>query len=87
MPRYKGRTSFKSIERDFPHIVEMVVPLGGLGKSLDAMYAWHHARGIQGMHGRGRREEGRDYIRWCFADAVLAAAFAREFSDATILFT
>jgi hypothetical protein len=60
MTRYKGRTSFKSIE-------------------LDAMYAWRHARGIQAMHGRGRREEGRDHVRWCFADANLAEAFAQKF--------
>jgi hypothetical protein len=67
MIRYKGRASFKAIERDFPHIVEMAVPEGGLGKQLDAMYDWHRTRGIP-AHGRGRREEGRDYIRWCFAD-------------------
>jgi len=34
MIRYKGRASPKSIEQDFPHIVEMRVPEGG-------MYAWH----------------------------------------------
>jgi hypothetical protein len=38
MNRYKGRQSAQSIERDFPHIVEMIVPLGGFGKKLDAMY-------------------------------------------------
>ena len=37
MSRYKGRTSAKAIEKDFPHIVEMIVPLGGLGKKLDDM--------------------------------------------------
>jgi hypothetical protein len=79
--RYKGRRSLKSIERDFSHIVEMIVSEGGLGKSLDAMYAWHHARGIQAMHGRGWRDEnGRDYIRWCFADVQVVAAFANEVS-------
>jgi hypothetical protein len=41
MTRYKGRQSAKAIERDFPHIVEMVVPEGGLGKRLDAMYDFH----------------------------------------------
>jgi hypothetical protein len=30
MSRYKGRTSAKAIEKDFPYIVEMQVPLGGL---------------------------------------------------------
>jgi hypothetical protein len=81
MSRYKGGVSFKSIERNFPHIVETVVPPGGLGKKLEAMYVWHQLRGIQAMHGRGRRDEnGRDFIRWCFAEVALAAAFAREFA-------
>ena len=33
MTRYKGRTSARAIERDFPHIVDMAVPFGGLGMS------------------------------------------------------
>ena len=35
MARYKGRTSAKNIESDFPHIVEIAVPLGGLGQQLN----------------------------------------------------
>jgi hypothetical protein len=31
MSRYKGRQSAKVVERDFPHFVDMVVPLGGFG--------------------------------------------------------
>ena len=31
MTRYKGRTSPKEIEKAFPHIVKMIVPLGGFG--------------------------------------------------------
>ena len=38
MSRYKGRVSARAIERDFPHVVETVVPKGGLGKTLDAMH-------------------------------------------------
>jgi hypothetical protein len=60
--RYKGRLSSKSIERDFPHIVEITVPAGGLGKQLDAMYDWHRERGVEVHRGGGRREEGRDII-------------------------
>jgi hypothetical protein len=59
----------------------MVVPLFGFGKKLDAMHKWHRAMGIEAMYGRGRRDEnGRDYIRWCFADPETAKAFASEFS-------
>ena len=83
MPRYKGRTTFKSIERAFPHHIEMIVPLGGFGKKLDAMHKWHRARGIEALHGRGRRDENsRNYIRWCFADPHVAAQFVNEFGGA-----
>jgi hypothetical protein len=37
MPRYKVRTSAQAIEKDFPHIVQMIVPLGGFRKKLDDM--------------------------------------------------
>ena len=47
MTRYKGRISTKAIEQAYPHIVQMIVPLGGFGKKLDEMYEWHRARGIQ----------------------------------------
>jgi hypothetical protein len=49
MPRDKGRTDAKEVEKAFPHIVQMIVPLGGFGKKLDDMYEWHEARGIEAM--------------------------------------
>jgi hypothetical protein len=80
MTRYKGRASPKEIEKAFPHIVEMIVPLGGFGKKLDDMYEWHWARGIEAMRGSGRRDEsGRFYVRWCFADPATKKAFAAQF--------
>jgi hypothetical protein len=75
--------SFKSIERDFPHTVEMLVPLSGFGRQLDDMYDWHRARGIKDYHGRSRRVEGRDIVSWCFGDAVTAGVFAAEFAAFT----
>jgi hypothetical protein len=48
MTRYKGRTKTKLVERDFPHHVDMMVPEFGFGTHLDAMYDWHHARGVSG---------------------------------------
>jgi hypothetical protein len=47
MRRYKGRASFKIIERDFPHIVEMLVPLGGFGEHVRLA----PARGMEDRHG------------------------------------
>ena len=82
MTRYKGRQSPKAIEKDFPHIVEMIVPEGGFGKTLDAMYDFHARHGIRAINSTGRRDENnRDYIRWCFADPAIAEAFASEFAS------
>jgi hypothetical protein len=69
----------KSIEKDFPHFVEVAVPLGGLGNKLIAMYDFHARHGVEPKRGHGRRDYGGSYIRWCFADPALAAAFAKEF--------
>ena len=79
MIRYTGRTSAKAVERNFPHMVEMAVPPGGLGRRLDAMRGWHKMRGIQSHQSRGRYTEGTSYIRWCFADEVTAEAFLVAF--------
>ena len=80
MSRYKGRQSAKAVEKDLPHFVDMVVPLGGLGKRLDAMYELHTRHGIEAKRGHGRRDEnGRDYVRWCFANPAIAAALSSEF--------
>jgi hypothetical protein len=79
MARYKGRPSSKDFKQEFSHIVEVPVPRGGLGKRLDLMHAFHTERGIKACLGRGRRKDSQDYIRWYFADAMIAASFAVEF--------
>jgi hypothetical protein len=35
MARYKGRPSAQTIVRDFPHVVEIRMAVGGLGKRID----------------------------------------------------
>jgi hypothetical protein len=57
MPRYKARTSAQAMEKDFPHIVQMIVPLGGFGKKLDDMYEWHWAKDTEAMRGDGWRSD------------------------------
>ena len=84
MTRYKGCKSQKAIEREFPNVVEIAVPPGGLGKRLDAMHDFHRSRGIQACLGLGRRDEGRDYLRWYFVSPTAAAAFAAEFAGTLI---
>jgi hypothetical protein len=81
--RYKGRTSSKSIEREFPHVVEIAVPPGGLGRRLDAMHAFHAKRGIRACLGRSRREDSQDYLRWHFVDPTVAVDFASRFGGTT----
>ena len=73
--RYKGRISQKAIEREFPHVVEIAVPPGGLGAQLDAMHYFHRARGIEACLGLGSRDEGHDYLRWYFTRPAAANAF------------
>jgi hypothetical protein len=76
MSRYKVARASNQSSGEFPHIVEMLVPLGGFGKHLDAMYHWHRARGIEDHHGRGRHDEnGRNHIRWCFGNPEIATEF------------
>jgi hypothetical protein len=77
--RYKGRLGSKAIEREFPHVVEIAVPLGGLGKRLDAMHDFHNVCGIKPCLGRGRREDNQDHLRWYFSNPTTAAAFAKKF--------
>jgi hypothetical protein len=84
MTRYKGRPDAKSLARDFPHIVEMLLPPTGFGNRLNAMFDWHTANGIESQRGPERREvvdhDIRYFVRWCFADRATAEAFAAEFS-------
>ena len=81
MSRYKGRVGLKVIESKFPHHIDMLVPEGGFGSRLNAMHDWHDTRGIPAVRGQSPRENGRDYIRWCFADPAVAEAFASEFNE------
>jgi hypothetical protein len=77
MARYQGRLSPKSIERDYPHHVEIAIPPGGT--RLDAMHDLCAERGIR-SRAFTYRKEGEFYIRWCFADPAMAVAFAAEFN-------
>jgi hypothetical protein len=79
MARYKGRPSAQTIVRDFPHVVEIRMAIGGLGKRIDAMHEFHSRRGIRARNGPHRHSNGRDFISWCFADSQTANTFAAEF--------
>ena len=80
MTRYKGSRGARAVEREYPHFVDVVVPPGGLGRRLDAMYDFHARRGIRAQRGHGRHDANGSVVRWCFADAAIAAAFGKEFA-------
>ena len=56
--------------------MDMVVPPGGLGNRLNAMYEWHALYGIKPQRGHGKRDANGAVIRWCFADPATAREFA-----------
>jgi hypothetical protein len=85
MTRRKGEITARMNERDFPHIVELLLPDGGFGSALDSMYAFHRDRGIESRRGKRQRRDEEEYVRWCFANPVDAAAFAERFGGAVLL--
>jgi hypothetical protein len=85
MSPYEGRPSAKTIAREFPFVVEIMVPEGGLGRRLDDMHEFHRQRRIIDHHMPRRRDDEHDYIRWCFGDLAVAEAFAAQFSGTLIL--
>ncbi|HTM74790.1 MAG TPA: hypothetical protein VL198_16310 [Pseudolabrys sp.] len=79
MSRYKGQLRASRTEQEFPHHVDIIVPPGGLGTRLDAMYEFHAQHGIKPQRGQGKQDSNGSVIRWCFADGSLAAVFASKF--------
>jgi hypothetical protein len=81
MTRYKGQLRAKRIEQEYPHHVDIIVPPGGLGRRLDDMYNFHIQNDIKPQRGHGTHTADSAVIRWCFADAATAKAFAAEFGE------
>jgi len=80
MSRFKGQLRASRTEIEYPHHVDIIVPPGGLGTRLDAMYDFHAQHGIKPQRGQGKHDADGPIIRWCFADASLAADFASKFA-------
>jgi len=79
MTRRKFEITGHMNERDFPHIVELELPPGGLrSQSLD-FDAFHRERSILIRRGRGRHEGEQFLVRFCFPDAATADAFQQRF--------
>jgi hypothetical protein len=69
MTSYKGQLKASRTEQNFRTTTR-----------LDAMYEFHAQHGIKPQRGHGTHTADGAIIRWCFADADLAAAFASKFN-------
>ena len=74
-------------ERDFPHLVELELPPGGLPSQNLEFDAFHREHGIPIRRGRGRHEAEQFHVRFCFADAVTADAFHQRFGGTRLTYS
>jgi hypothetical protein len=86
MIRRKGEIAARTNERDYPHLVELPLPPGGFGSTSEDMVAFHRERGIQIRHGRGRSDQGRFFVTYCFADPAHADAYRARFGGERLTF-
>jgi len=74
------RSKKVATERDFPHIIEIELPVNGLDVQLSREIAtFHSARDIRPRFGRTKIQNDQHYCRWCFSDPAIAAAFRERF--------
>ena len=85
MARRRGERTGRINERDYPHIVELPVPSGGFRDTSFAILAFHREHGIESKHGQGSYDEGQFYVRYCFADPVVADAFHERFGGERLI--
>jgi hypothetical protein len=85
-------------ERDYPHIVEVMVPPASKLATLEAawawhqtynaMHEWHRTRFLESRTGHGRTEEqNREFVcfvRFCFKDPRDAEGFKARFGGCLV---
>lgn len=77
---FKGSSSSRKNESEFPHIVEMVLPRNGFDHRLRRqMEDFHALHKIKARFGRRSRQGNQEFCRWCFADAKWADDFREQF--------
>jgi hypothetical protein len=87
MTRRKFEITGHMNERDFPHLVDLELPLGGFrNKSLE-FDAFHRERSISIRRGRGRHEAEQFHVRFCFPDAATADAFQERFGGTRLTYS
>jgi hypothetical protein len=66
-------------ERRFPFVVQIAVPEGGFGLTLDAINAWHrYTKNLQRRTRPQHRGQQR-FGRWCFESLEVAEKFKARF--------
>jgi hypothetical protein len=80
-PHVRRKSEFvrRTNEREFPHLVELVVALEGFRSVLLDIDAFHREQHIPVRRGRSRYGVKPFYIRFCFPDAATADAFRNRF--------
>ena len=80
MTQSKFKSKKLSTERNFPHIIEIALPVSGLAADVSReMATFHRSRDIRLRFGRARIENGQHYGRWCFSEPAVADAFCKQF--------
>ena len=79
MTRRKREIIGLTNERDFPHLVELALPLGPFRSVILEIDAFHRERRIPVRRGRSRHEVKQVYIRFCFPDTATADEFRNRF--------
>jgi hypothetical protein len=78
VPR-KSKFVRRTNERDFPHLVELVVLLEDFHSIFLEIDAFHRERHIPVRRGRSRYQVKPFHIQFCFPDAATAHAFRNRF--------
>jgi hypothetical protein len=69
----------RSNEAAFPFVVQIAVPDGGFGCTLDAINAWHCYSKSRQRRGQRQRLGGQEYWTWCFEGLEIAKQFRQRF--------
>ncbi len=65
--------------REVPFVVQVVVPDGGFGCTLDAINAWHRYSKNTQHRGPPQRLGDREFWTWCFEGLEIAKSFRHRF--------
>ena len=85
MTRRKSGNTRRLNEREFPHVIELVVLLGSFGSRSAEFETFHRERSIPIRRGRSRHKANQSYVRFCFPDVATANAFQECFGGERLI--